>query len=83
MNTGTGEASQARHKSVAQHTPFAPRIVVSATNQVKARLHQTEPPNAMPTTERCPGHPMDIVGNFFQFSTSGSPSVMNATIPAM
>ena len=27
----------------------------SATNQVKARLHQTEPPNALPASERCPG----------------------------
>jgi hypothetical protein len=29
----------------------------SATNQVKARLHQTKPPNALPTSERCPGSP--------------------------
>ena len=27
----------------------------SATNQEKARLHQTEPPNALPASERCPG----------------------------
>jgi RHS repeat-associated protein len=29
----------------------------SATNAVKARLHQTKPPNALPTSERCPGQP--------------------------
>src|ERR1039457_2115788 len=29
----------------------------SATNEVKARRHQTEPPNAMPASERCPDSP--------------------------
>jgi hypothetical protein len=55
----------------------------SATNQVKARLHLTEHPNALAASWRCPGQPVDVVGNFFQLSTSGSPSVMDATTPAM
>ncbi|HEX3856080.1 MAG TPA: hypothetical protein VHY30_02150 [Verrucomicrobiae bacterium] len=55
----------------------------NATQGSKARLHQTEPPNAMPASWRCPGQPTDVVGNFFQLSTSGSPSVMAATIPAL
>jgi hypothetical protein len=50
---------------------------------MKIRPTQTKHPNAMPASERCPGQPMDVVGNFFQFSTSSSPSVMDATIPAM
>jgi hypothetical protein len=55
----------------------------NATQGSKARLHQTEPPNAWPASWCCPGQPTDVVGNFFQLSTSGSPSVMAATIPAL
>ena len=36
----------------------------SATNQVKARLHQTEPPNALPASCCCPDQP-DVALEFF------------------
>jgi hypothetical protein len=39
----------------------------SAMNEVKVRLHQTEPPNAMPASERCPGQHKRRVGGFFTF----------------
>jgi hypothetical protein len=37
-----------------QMSLFASRIMVSATNPVKSRLHPTEPPNALPPSWRCP-----------------------------
>jgi hypothetical protein len=40
----------------------------SATNQVKARLHQTEPPNALPASERCPSQP-SVALEFFTLDT--------------
>jgi hypothetical protein len=52
-------------------------------NQVKDWPTSTKHPNALPASWRCPGQPADVVWNFFQFSTSGSPSVMAATIPTM
>jgi hypothetical protein len=39
----------------------------SATNQVKAHLHQTEPPNALPASERCPGQHKAGHWKFFHF----------------
>ena len=65
----------------------------SATNQVKARLHQTEPPNALPASWRClsrssssakadPSQPR-MSWEVFSLATSSSFLVMAATIPAM
>ena len=54
----------------------------SATNQVKARLHQTKPPNALPASERCPGQP-SAGWEVLSLSMRSSHSVMAATIPAM
>ena len=36
---------------------------------MKARLHQTEPPNALPASERCPGQPRRRVGGSFTLPT--------------
>ena len=58
------------------------REAASATNNEKARLRPTEPPNALPASERCPGQHKNVVGSF-SLCTSSSPSVMAATIPAM
>jgi hypothetical protein len=55
MERRAGLASQARHKMDAPKKKFAARNVVSATNPVKARLHQTDPPNALPASRRSPG----------------------------
>jgi len=54
----------------------------SVTNQVKARLHQTEPPNALPASERCPGQP-SAGWEVLSLSMRSSLSVMAATIPTM
>jgi len=54
----------------------------SATNAVKARLHQTEPPNALPTSERCPGQPR-MLYEVLSLTTPDSLSVMAATIATM
>ena len=77
-----GLASQARHKLDAPKGKIAARNVVSATNQVKARLHQTEPPNALPASWRCPGSPR-VLHEALSLATPRSHSVMAATIPAM
>src|SRR5665213_2228646 len=77
-----GGAFQARDKFGCSYQTFASRIVVSARNQVKARLHQTEHPNATPATERCPGQPRRPIGNSFISISAGSLSVIDATIPA-
>ena len=58
------------------------REAASATNDEKARLRQTKPPNALPAAWRYPGQHKDVVGSF-SLCTSSSPSVMAATIPAM
>ena len=44
------------------------RAGYSATNQVKARLHPTEPPNALPASGRCPGQP-GVALEFFTLTT--------------
>ena len=54
---------------VAPNKLFSARIVVSATNEIKARQHQTELPNALPTSERCPGQPKDMVEDCFTLHT--------------
>jgi hypothetical protein len=48
----------------------------------KARLHQTEQPNALPASWRCPGQP-GVLSEAISLSTPGSPSVLAATVPAM
>jgi hypothetical protein len=48
----------------------------------KDRLHQTEPPNALPASWRCSGQHKDALEGF-SLCASGSLSVMAATIPAM
>jgi hypothetical protein len=40
----------------------------SATNDEKARLHQTEHPSALPASWRCPGQP-SVVLEFFTLAT--------------
>ena len=60
LNAGPGEASHARHQFV------SPSVVVRFancglgyerfSNEVKAHLHQTEHPNALPASWRCPDH---------------------------
>ena len=37
----------------------------SVTNDKKARLHQIEPPNALPASKRCPGQHKGVMGGFF------------------
>jgi hypothetical protein len=54
----------------------------SAKNDEKARLHQTEPPNAMPASERRPGQPR-LRWEIVSLCAAGSLSVMAATSPAM
>jgi hypothetical protein len=54
----------------------------SATNDEKARLHQTEPPNALPASWRCPSQP-SAWWEVLSLSMRNSLSVMTATIPAM
>ena len=54
----------------------------SATNDEKAFLHQTEPPNALPASERCPGQP-SACWEVLSLYMRNSLSVMAATIPAM
>jgi hypothetical protein len=41
----------------------------NATQGSEARLHQTEHPNAMPATERCPGQPKMMATNGMTFVT--------------
>jgi len=54
----------------------------SATNVTEARLHQTQQPNALPASWRCPGQP-GILWEVFPFSIPASFSVMAATTQAM
>jgi hypothetical protein len=61
-------ASQACHRLLPQTLLFASRIVDSATNATQGSkdcLHQTEHPNALPASWRCPGQPRMLFGIFF------------------
>ena len=84
-DVGLGEASQARHQMV------APSVVVRFANRglgyerdprSEARLHQTEPPNALPASERCPGQP-SAWWEILSLGIRSSLSVMAATSPSM
>ena len=83
---------QARPELNSTHQPKHARCHInkrwrgfSATNTTQgseARLHPTEHPNAMPATERCPGQP-ETDWKLFHSACLRSPSVMDATMPAM
>ncbi len=56
--------------------------VRNASQRSKDHLRQTEQPNALPASWRCPGQP-GALWEDFSLATPGSFSVMDATAPAM
>lgn len=74
-----------RHRWFPRMSMFASQKVASAMNT--PRLEGSLPtsnkhPNAMPASERCPGQPGTLFKDI-SLTTSGSLSVIDATIPAM
>ena len=79
-------ASQARHKSVAQHTLFASRTVVSVMNATQGSEVHLHPLN-IPQLARLGLFSRSTQGrglaDLFHSSPPGSLSVRDATVPAM
>jgi hypothetical protein len=87
-NDGKGIRIELYTPTIAREMPIKNKrwnnfSATNATQGNKARLHQTEHPNALPASWRCPGQPRQDVGNSFISVPARSSSVMDATAPAM